>query len=89
MSNINDGGPAFPCTTTEIHPLRDVPYEVPNPGMTLRDWFAGQAMAAIIAKIPAAYGKRTDFHTYKSVALGAYDYADAMLAARANKETSA
>jgi len=33
---MNDGGPAFPC---EDYTVRD--------GMTLRDWFAGQAFVAI------------------------------------------
>jgi hypothetical protein len=88
MNNTDDGGQAFPVAWREINEGGQS-YPAIQAGMSLRDWFAGQAMAAIIAKIPAAYGKRTDFHTYKSVALGAYDYADAMLAARANKETSA
>ena len=32
----DDGGPAFPETW---------PNQAPRPGMTLRDWFAGQAVA--------------------------------------------
>lgn len=39
MSSINDGGPAFPVSG----PNGD------HPGMSLRDWFAGQAMAAMVA----------------------------------------
>jgi len=36
MSGVNDGGPAYPVICEEW----------PNqPGMTLRDWFAGQALA--------------------------------------------
>ena len=34
MSTINDGGPAFPRHAYDGHD-----------GMTLRDWFAGQALA--------------------------------------------
>ena len=50
-------------------------------GMTLRDWFAGQAMAAIIAKTPFLEFPE-DFTPHRKTALGAYEYADAMLTAR-------
>lgn len=72
-----DGGPAFP-----------------HDGMSMRDWFAGQALAAIIAKhhpmgepgtpdtgreiVP--HGTAQDI--MKSIARGAYRYADAMIEAR-------
>jgi hypothetical protein len=45
--------------------------------VTLRDWFAGQAIAAIYADEV----DRGDF-SYANVARRAYDCADAMLAAR-------
>lgn len=62
----NDGGPAFPCIGHDWD------------GMTLRDWFAGQAMAAFIASNDHEAGDRiTDIPEY------AYNVADAMLAARA------
>jgi hypothetical protein len=76
--SINDGGPAFPVDSYGK-----------RPGMSLRDWFAGQAMAAIINKIPACVGGRQDHHTYETVARGAYNYADAILAVRQQKEPSA
>ena len=41
MSKINNGGPAFP------HAHEDYPFQH---GMSLRDWFAGQALAGILAK---------------------------------------
>lgn len=72
----NDGGPAFP--------VLDEPHF--TFGMSLRDWFAGQALAALGTWTPlpqvenlwceAAYKARADL---------AYGQADAMLAAR-NKE---
>jgi hypothetical protein len=34
-AKINDGGPAFPCDSAKQFPTQE--------GMTLRDWFAGQA----------------------------------------------
>lgn len=44
MSETNDGGPAFPLNspsgTPEYMPARD--------GMSLRDWFAGQALAGMM-----------------------------------------
>lgn len=39
MSNQNDGGPAFPCNDEHGYS-----------GMSLRDWFAGMAMQAMISR---------------------------------------
>lgn len=50
-------------------------------GMTLRDYFAAKAMAAIIAKTPFQ-SNPDDYTPYDKTAVGAYDYADAMIAAR-------
>jgi len=47
--------------------------------MTLRDWFAGQALAGLV--FHNDYGARSD----DEVANGAYAYADAMIAARKEK----
>lgn len=64
--------PAFPVTAGN---------HVYATGMTLRDWFAGQALTAIIEKIPtAAFAK--DGTLYQRVGVAAFLYADAMLAAR-------
>ncbi len=63
-------------------------YTTWHPGMTLRDWFAGQALAGMLANndhlIMIADACRTIGETdgHAAVAGGAYDYADAMLAAR-------
>lgn len=86
MSKIDDGGPAAPV------PLFDEDLDLVGStrGMSLRDWFAGQALAAIVAKQPTemveAY-EPLDFEM--TVAHGAYGYADAMLAARAAKKEAA
>ena len=62
----HNGGPAFPIETTAT------PYA---PGMSLRDYFAGQAMAGMLAD--------TNFSCVIPVlATTAYALADAMLAAR-------
>ena len=74
---IKDGGPAFPTRSYDLE--RDV--WVREEGMTLRDHFAGLAMAAIITKIPFQEFP-PDWTPYEKTALGAYSYADAMLKAR-------
>jgi hypothetical protein len=66
---IYNGGQAFPhlgyVSTKNLN------------GMTLRDWFAGQAMAAIIGSLYC-----TPETTFKEVSGRAYAQADAMIAAR-------
>jgi hypothetical protein len=72
---INDGGPAFPisipgCGDNGMH------------GMSLRDWFAGQAMAAYIMHLGAMQihaSENIDECTAQS-----YRLADYMLAARSH-----
>jgi hypothetical protein len=64
MSTINDGGPAFPRHAYDGHD-----------GMTLRDWFAGQAMAGLVSYV-------VEGATFENVAEDAYKAADAMLKAR-------
>lgn len=67
MDNPNDGGSAFP---------RD-DFHSGVPGMSLRDWFAGQAMAGWLASFGPDAGCRAS-----GVADFAYEIADAMLVAR-------
>ena len=64
----NDSGPAFPCEAewyngNEVWPA--------SRGMSLRDWFAGQALTAFNAEDGDRY-----------ITQRAYEIADAMLAAR-------
>ena len=76
-----DGGPAFPIETYRdtvsqtgpgIQRVRTV-----NPGMTLRDYFAGQALNGLMAS-PKLKLDISDKHLAKI----AYEYAEAMLKAR-------
>ena len=85
----NDGGPAFPVTGC-VHPNGNAMV-----GMTLRDYFAGQALAGIAPYIDREIdkldtnGKYFDNHAnawYQCAAIRAYCYADAMLASRERKE---
>ena len=75
MSKINDGGPAFP---SEQHETQDGTWnQTFERGMTLRDYFAGQALAGLMAS-------EADGGVYLAdhAALRAYEFADAMLKAR-------
>nr|QMS48013.1 hypothetical protein WG33_0212 [uncultured bacterium] len=52
-------------------------------GMTLRDYFAAQAMQATVAGCPGRASDNTADISYSTVAIDAYKFADAMLKARA------
>lgn len=75
---VNDGGPAFPIADT-VHSNGQVQYG--TSGMSLRDYFAGQALIGVVLA-PLGQGGRI---TYSGTATDAYAYADAMLAARESK----
>jgi hypothetical protein len=60
----DEGGQAFPH---QFMPLSE-------PGMTLRDYFAGQAMVGIVIS--------REFQGFGTIATVAYEIADAMLEAR-------
>ena len=71
---IPNGGPAFPVTDSR-HPNGHIEYG--SNGMTLRDWFAGQALTGLLAGSNASS---------KSLYVkDAYALADAMLAVRERK----
>ena len=83
----DDGGPAFPCRS-EYKPTTDPAeatgvvmveeHPVGLPGMTLRDWFAGQALAGLLAHSDNDETEATS----DTASRWAYEYADAMLAER-------
>lgn len=71
MNKINDGGPAFPIVGDQTSRLLE------HPGMTLRDYLAGQALAGF------------DHHNsgyVDFIAKTCYQLADAMLAQRQKGE---
>lgn len=72
MSEINDGGPAFPTQNGCQF----------DPGMSLRDWFAGMALG----HIPALLDVSDENASCKNIAGHAYQIADAMIAARKESE---
>jgi hypothetical protein len=69
-----DGGAAFPGQPQWDNGVR---VTVDQRGMTLRDWFAGQALAGIVGQ-----HIQGDSTFSRLTAKQAYEYADALLAAR-------
>lgn len=86
-STTNDGGPAFPVTASTGDP-RDGVYC--RDGMSLRDWFAGQALAGYARSLLTQYAsdvlcklnERHGVSTSDTIATMAYELSDAMLAER-------
>ena len=74
MNGINDGGPAFPADVERRDPITGEWGPLPPQGMTLRDYFAGQALAGFLA---GNWGAQDD------AAQWSYSQADAMIKARA------
>jgi len=69
---MKDGGPAFPTDHVKHYPSHS--------GMSLRDYFAAKALQGIVALQDGCGDKH-------STARYCYEYADAMLAARATPPT--
>jgi hypothetical protein len=69
-TKIDDGGPVCP---QPLHPAFDL-----HVGITLRDWFAGQALAGFCSN----FGWDAVGCTNEETAVQAYELADAMIAAR-------
>lgn len=69
MSETDNGGPAFPV------PAIGDQAQLPDTGMSLRDWFAGQALCGLIS-YPNGQAN------CNILAVDSYAMADAMIAAR-------
>jgi len=86
MSGLKDGGPAFPYV--QMSEATGQPINgCFNGGMTLRDWFAGQALVGILAnermcENATDEAERTRTDIAKAYAIVAHSMADAMLAER-------
>jgi hypothetical protein len=91
-----DGGPAYPCKITpssadEIKAMRDETglsmadakeLASNHTGMTLRDWFAGQALVGLLSFCgTASFGNAAN-----STVIRSYEIADAMLAERSKSD---
>ncbi len=73
VEKVNDGGPAFPVVAE--NGMGHI-----AAGMTMRDWFAGQALVGIADHFSAK--EDTRIATMKVISSFCYEYADAMLAQR-------
>lgn len=82
MNQINDGGSAFPCQPMDAQANPIGPLEC---GMSLRDWFAGQALSGILAN---SFLMKTYGGPVEKRAKDAYEFADAMIKQKStNTET--
>jgi len=79
-ATINDGGSAFPLAAST---MPNGEYQWQEHGMSLRDWFAGQALAQIGNEYVARgeITRHAQEHAMR-LAAHAYNIADAMIAAR-------
>jgi hypothetical protein len=79
-TQIDDGGLAFPIPS-HVDKLKSRIYETQQ-GMTLRDWFAGQALGDITSHSMRDEWARSGPEWRDAVALECYKFADAMIEAR-------
>lgn len=82
MTPTENGGSAFPqtCLNDPCHPFS-------SPGMALRDWFAGQALAGVVRQCAndGVLGFPEGVSSIEELfARNSYRIADAMLKAREN-----
>lgn len=77
-----DGGPAFPANDYLVGDLKRDGFQKlgATRGLSLRDYFAGQALAGLLAK--GTEGRFSNAAGVNRAAVWAYEYADAMIAAR-------
>jgi hypothetical protein len=88
MSAIKDGGPAFPIDIDQFGPHRD-DVVVGHHGMSLRDYFAGQALAGVLANhhlLVRVDSESPTATTREAAAAYAYAVADSLLDVRAKSE---
>lgn len=74
---FDDGGPAFPYSFTDVYG-----HVIAFNGMSLRDYFAGQASIALGAGTAHPQSPGITEEDYAACAEQAYEFADAMLEAR-------
>lgn len=77
LAALKDGGPAFPRVTSDCDDHDGVTQYDGVPGMSLRDYFAGQTMMGMLAS-----GKVYTERYVNESSIEAYAWADAMLRAR-------
>jgi hypothetical protein len=90
MSAINDGGPIAASLVQSV-PVGEGFHQVTNlqsvGGLTIRDWFAGMALQGWLSSFGSSAIHPVNRDTEHDVAKESYRMADAMIAARAGKES--
>ena len=81
MSTPNDGGPAFPCQPLDA---QGNPCNAAQDGMSLRQHFAGLAMAALLGR-EDTLANGAEARMFRELARLSYAQADAMIAEGAAK----
>lgn len=76
MSEKDTGGPAFPTDCEES------PFAKAHAGMTLRDYFAVQALQGMLAHSTRYRSRYSHLHWHDAISQEAYEIADSMLQAR-------
>ena len=85
IENMKDGGPAFPRPyADDQHTPPDAEYKQAQTGMSLLDYFAGQAMVGMLANESItnelnAFADRENEDVPRMIAVDAYDQAEEML----------
>lgn len=86
-----DNPPAFPTEWSAGlepgEPMQTGPHAAQYPGMTLRDWFAGQALAQVVRDVfnDPHLATKPPSALPDIIAGASYQIADAMLAKRCNR----
>lgn len=76
MAKVNDGGPAFPRIEIGDEDKRGVTYVAALGGLSVRQWYAGQALVLIDHNM-----RSRDLNmSYEQIAKVAFEIADAMIA---------
>ena len=86
--NEEDGGPAFPVLERMTNMLDEHTAKfITTGGMSLRDYFAGQALQSIVRNVGSSMNNPdVQEATPDSMSAAAYVFADAMLKARQGGE---
>ncbi len=79
---INDGGPAFPFGENRYDGGNHYLGKQYAPGMTLRDYFAGQVVAGMMANATTPFAADVAECDPREIADAVFEIADAMIAAR-------
>lgn len=82
MSKEKDGGSAFPVFDGRV----GADYQCIDAGMSLHDWYAGQALNGLLSSGSTWKIGTEPINTQERYAKTAFDFADAMIAEKKRRE---